>query len=289
MSNRFHYHRLRLSKQALIAIFVGIILVSRSGSLNVMEVEAASFVTPQQHMPITKSGPHISGLAKTVSRRKKSSKGVFVHQSWDEDECPLPEDMDVSFPHPDLNAEQVAKICMDALHCRPPQQSLEICFNYSSDRCRAAVGGSLQEFIQYASNPVFGTMVNCDGYDIVSVGPIIPGSMHRGAMQTVLVDVQKPLTVEDIVKSAHLQQQPPNAAQASQQATRRRPSAMERREQRLKAEAGEAGKQATGNDGVDDGRRRFLWTLQQERRPPRQNCWLVHEVLFIKNAFALTL
>ena len=271
----------------MILLLMGIILINEC--LDVMEVEAASFIAPQQHMTITKSDIHFTGPAKTLSKREKSSTGICVHQSWD-DECPLPEDMDVSFPHPDLNAEQVAKICMDALHCRPPQQSLEICFNYSSDRCRAAVGGSLKEFIQYASNPVFGTMVNCDGYHIVSVGPIIPGSMHRGAMQTVLVDVQKPLNVEDIVKSAQLQQQqPPNGAQASQQATRRRPSAMERREQRLKAEAGETGKEATGNDGVDDGRRRFLWTLQQERRPPRQNCWLVHEVLFIKNAFALTL
>jgi hypothetical protein len=32
-----------------------------------------------------------------------------------------------------------------------------------------------------------------------------------------------------------------------------------------------------------------LWTLQQERRPPRQGCWLIHEVLYVKNAFELTL
>lgn len=35
--------------------------------------------------------------------------------------------------------------------------------------------------------------------------------------------------------------------------------------------------------------RRFLWTLQRERRPPRQNCWLVHECLFVKNAYQLTI
>ena len=27
--------------------------------------------------------------------------------------------------------------------------------------------------------------------------------------------------------------------------------------------------------------RRFLWTMEKERRPPRQDCWLVREVLFI--------
>ena len=34
--------------------------------------------------------------------------------------------------------------------------------------------------------------------------------------------------------------------------------------------------------------RRYLWTLQKERRPPRSDCWLVHECLYVKNAFQLT-
>jgi hypothetical protein len=28
--------------------------------------------------------------------------------------------------------------------------------------------------------------------------------------------------------------------------------------------------------------------MQQERRPPRQGLWLVHECIFMDNAFALT-
>ena len=28
--------------------------------------------------------------------------------------------------------------------------------------------------------------------------------------------------------------------------------------------------------------------MQQERRPPRQGMWLVHECIFVENAFALT-
>lgn len=34
--------------------------------------------------------------------------------------------------------------------------------------------------------------------------------------------------------------------------------------------------------------RRFLFSLQRERRPPRQNCWLIHECMDVKNAFQLT-
>lgn len=41
--------------------------------------------------------------------------------------------------------------------------------------------------------------------------------------------------------------------------------------------------------GKDGGGRTFLWTLQQERRPPRQGCWIIHEVIYVKNAFQLTL
>ena len=35
--------------------------------------------------------------------------------------------------------------------------------------------------------------------------------------------------------------------------------------------------------------RQFLWTIQKERRPPRQGCWLVHECIAVENAFVMTL
>jgi len=106
-------------------------------------------------------------------------------------------------------------------------------FDFSSDRCRSALGGNLQDFISYASNPTFGCMVRCREWKILSVGPEISGTQVRGAMKTVLVSV--------------------------------RPS----------------------SDKLSS--RRFLWTLQRERRPPRQGCWLVHECLFVDNAYEMTL
>jgi len=110
---------------------------------------------------------------------------------------------------------------------------LEVSFNFSSDRCRSAYGGSLQGFISYAANPTFGCMVNCREWSILSIGPEIAGTQVRGAMKTVLILVQ--------------------------------PS----------------------SDKIAP--RRFLWTLQKERRPPRQGCWLVHECLFVDNAYDMTL
>mmetsp|Transcript_8512 Transcript_8512/g.12780 ORF Transcript_8512/g.12780 Transcript_8512/m.12780 type:complete len:122 (-) Transcript_8512:986-1351(-) len=103
--------------------------------------------------------------------------------------------------------------------------------DYSSDRNRAAQGGSFDEFITYASNPTFSTMVNAKEYSIENVGAYIKGTNTRGAMQTVLVKVQ-PLKGEE---------------------------------------------------------RSFLWTMAQERRPPRQGLWLVHECVNLENAIGLNL
>lgn len=138
-------------------------------------------------------------------------------------------------PNPVLSAEEVVKLCMTHLLSNDdPRQNagLEVCFVFSSDRCRAAQGGTLEAFIEHANNPTFGSMVDAREWSTANVGSIIAGTATRGAMQTVLVDV-KP------------------------------------------------------GDGARD--RRFLWTLQQERRPPMQGCWLVHECLFVEAAIHQTL
>lgn len=136
-------------------------------------------------------------------------------------------------PQADMTALEAVTICMGALmqNDRPRENAgLETCFNFSSDRCRASLGGSLEAFVQYASNPTFGSMTNANGYSVLNVGPLIAAGTTRGQMQTVLVQVTP----------------------------------------------------AEGDE------RKFLWTMQQERRPPRQGFWLVHECIFVENSFALT-
>ncbi|KAK1736587.1 hypothetical protein QTG54_012609 [Skeletonema marinoi] len=133
-----------------------------------------------------------------------------------------------------VTARDVVVACMDGLlnNDTPWANSgLEICWDYSSDRNRAAQGGSFDEFITYASNPTFSTMVNAKEFSIENVGAYIKGTNTRGAMQTVLVKVQ-PLQGEE---------------------------------------------------------RSFLWTMAQERRPPRQGLWLVHECINLENAIGLNL
>ena len=138
-------------------------------------------------------------------------------------------------PNPSLTALDVVSACMTTM-LEHQDEGLEVCFNFSTDNCRAALGGSLEEFKNYAENPVFGYLIKCADWEIVSIGPEIPGTATRGAMQTILINA----------------------------------------------------KQAHTTKG-DDGSRRFVWTLQKERRPPRQNCWVVHEVVYVNNAWALTI
>jgi hypothetical protein len=140
----------------------------------------------------------------------------------------------IIFPHTDFDGPDIVKVCMDALlKANEPfaNAGLEVCWNFSTDRCRAAQGGSLEKFIEFARNPVFASMVNAQSWIVKSMGPIIPGTPTRGAMQTVLIEV--------------LPQK--------------------------------------------GGPRDFLWSLQCERRPPKQGCWLVHECIAKENAWSQTL
>ena len=102
------------------------------------------------------------------------------------------DDTPLTLPHIEMSAQEAVTTCMDALlHNDSPRENagLETCFEFSSDRCRASLGGSLQNFILYASNPTFGSMVGATGFTVVNVGPVIAGTNTRGAMQTVLVNV----------------------------------------------------------------------------------------------------
>lgn len=109
---------------------------------------------------------------------------------------PLPTSNDFMTP------EEVVTTCMRYLQGRgdptPMQEraGLEICYNFSSDSCRMANGGSLESFLQRANNPVFQTMVGCAQWEVVNVGPEIAGTPTRGAMQTVLIDVMPRLVMD---------------------------------------------------------------------------------------------
>ena len=144
------------------------------------------------------------------------------------------EDDSVPQPDPIYSDEAVVALCMNALGRNDdpfPDAGLEVCFSFSSDMCRAAVGGDLEAFRQYARNPTFSQLIGHRSWTGEHGSRIAAGPM-RGAMSTIMVTV------------------------------------------------------VTGATGKE---RKFLWTLQQQRRPPNQDCWLVHECLNVENAIQQTL
>ncbi len=152
-----------------------------------------------------------------------------------------------------LGPEDVVAACMLALqHNDEPLRDagLRTCWALSSDMCRSAVGGSLDAFLEYARNPTFGALVGCASWSVASCKRVA-GSATRGAMATQVVRVQP----------------------ASRGASARH----------VDDDGDEPGPSAAAPP------REFLWTLQQERRPPRAGEWLVYECLAMSNAIAKTL
>eukprot|EP00543_Licmophora_paradoxa_P014540 CAMPEP_0202477750 /NCGR_PEP_ID=MMETSP1360-20130828/94103_1 /ASSEMBLY_ACC=CAM_ASM_000848 /TAXON_ID=515479 /ORGANISM="Licmophora paradoxa, Strain CCMP2313" /LENGTH=158 /DNA_ID=CAMNT_0049105001 /DNA_START=333 /DNA_END=809 /DNA_ORIENTATION=- len=130
----------------------------------------------------------------------------------------------IPFPSREFKSIEVVVMCMERLsknNAPYKDAGLETCWNFASDMSRASQGGSLERFIEFASNPSFSSMVNAKSWSVVSTGPLIEGTNTRGPMQTCRIRVAP----------------------------------------------------AKGDE------RDFVWMLQRERRPPRQDCWLIHQCI----------
>ena len=102
------------------------------------------------------------------------------------------EDDSVPQPDPIYSDEAVVALCMNALgrNDEPiPDAGLRTCWNFSSDMCRAAVGGSLADFLKYARNPTFAQLVDHESWS-GKLGNRIPATRTRGALTTNMVTVQ---------------------------------------------------------------------------------------------------
>jgi hypothetical protein len=146
------------------------------------------------HTILESSQAFLSAVILTTNRRPHFTYlSATNNNANDEQEDANIKNGSLSLNTADVTALDVVVACMDGLSNNDTpwaNAGLEICFEYSSDRNRAAQGGSLDDFITYASNPTFSAMVNAKEYSVEKVGAYIPGTMTRGAMQTVLIKVQ---------------------------------------------------------------------------------------------------
>ena len=165
-------------------LVVGFVSIALFGTESLLPQTCVAFQLPVQTIGARSNRPISSwqsmpkwqsSMPKTDPQRELMSSSAFNDES-----------------HLASMARGVVTTCMDALlrNDKPwTNAGLEVCFDLSSDRCRAALGGSLEDFIAYASNPTFGPMTNAKEYSVVNVGPVIAATMTRGAMQTVLIKV----------------------------------------------------------------------------------------------------
>jgi hypothetical protein len=66
-----------------------------------------------------------------------------------------PQQSSFTSPHADMAARDVITTCLDALlqNDNPRKNAgLEVCFDFSSDRCRAGLGGNVEDFV--LSHPI---------------------------------------------------------------------------------------------------------------------------------------
>jgi len=135
-----------------------------------------------------------------IQKTSTCLRGLDFEAIENEEECDFGTDpnvipdncIELPIPNESIEALQVVSTCMSYLQTNdePKQNSgLEVCYNFSSDSCRASNGGSLEDFLRYANNPVFQSMVNCHEWGVLNVGSEIPGTNTRGAMKTVLIKV----------------------------------------------------------------------------------------------------
>ena len=156
-----------------------------------------------------------------------------------------------SEPSPDLTPQDVVRcLCMGLKFANVPNvgDGLRRVYHFTTYECRAALTSRKgyksgpERFVKFAE---MWALPGCVSFQLVSEPTIIPGTQTRGAMASVAVDVVETLAF-------------------------RHKSGFER--------VGSADESVgPGEEANEPSTRteRYLFTLQQERRPPLTGCWMV--------------
>ena len=148
-------------------------------------------------------------------------------------------------PSPELTPKDVVNaICTALQHCHTPSDDdgLRHLYAFTTFECRCSLTtrkgafSGIDKFVEHAE--VY-TLKGCLSFALVGEPTLIPGTMTRGAICTISVDVSEALTY-------------------------RGPSGFERH---------------APADSGDVHTERYRFQLSQERRPPLQGCWLVTSVM----------
>jgi len=161
-------------------------------------------------------------------------------------------------PNPDLTAETVAQIVVRSLQLVDyphPLAGLERCFDFFTFDCRKAVTGrqggtSVERFCEYGLlAPALQPFMGAQSVDLDTAAATYTPAQppHRGALASLGVT----LTGSSLLRLQHA-----------------------------------SGLPRWGGVTAEAPRRHMVLRLEQQRRPPLRDCWLVREVLDVRYAFA---
>ena len=163
-----------------------------------------------------------------------------------------------STPTPELSPTDVVQaLCSGLKHCNTPHpgDGLRRLYHFTTYECRAALTSRKgyksgpERFVQFAE---LHTLPGCRSFEIVGEPTLIPATMTRGAIASLAVDVVEVLLFRHKSGFERIVATDDGDGQSS--------------DERLQ-------------DGVRTRTERYLFQLQQERRPPLAGCWMVTSVL----------
>ena len=170
-------------------------------------------------------------------------------------------------PTTELSPEGVVlSLCRGLQHNHVPHEDagLERLFRFCTYECKASLttrkgykDPTGKRFVEHAQ--VY-TLLGCRSFALVGESTIIAGTPTRGALATIAVDVEETLGFRF---ASGYERRPPGSSSAAA----------------ASSSAAAASEEETRSHEPEVRIERFRFTLTQERRPPLAGCWMVKELI----------
>lgn len=188
-------------------------------------------------------------------------------------------------PTPELGVQEVCKVvCAGMQHWNDPfpDAGLTRLYNFMTAQGRVALappppkaglqgGVTLEYFLEEAAGPAIGTFMECTRFGLVGEPTVMPATMTRGGLATQLIEVHN----EQVGPAATAEEAAMVALLAVPDAYLEELLAATRDGQPLPAPPPPASAPPANKIPV---RARYLFSLEQERRPPHAGCWFIKEL-----------
>ena len=176
-------------------------------------------------------------------------------------------------PNQSLDAQETVRLVCTGLEFNDwpaIDAGMERLFNFLTPQGRVAVappppikgtqgGVTLEYFLEHAGSPAIGALIECSGFSLVGEPTITPATVAHGSLATQMVEVYNE---EEDIEISHVLQF----------------NEVEIESVRKALISGEALPAFVSESSSVPTRTRFLLMLEQQRRPPYTDCWLIKEL-----------